>query len=249
MIRPIDLAVLDRHAKTALSFSGGKDSLAVVYLLRGRLDQLTIYHLDTGDLLPETRAIVAHVRTMAPDFVHIQGDIEGFVHANGLPSDLVPHTAHPVGRMMGEAVTPLIARYDCCWHNLMNPIYQRIIADGNTLMIRGTKQVDMRALPVASGDHADGLEFLYPLQSWSNDEVFAYLREVGAPISRIYDHVVNSPECARCTAWWSEQRAAYLRQYHPALYEDYKHRLVLVAQELVRPMEHLRHELNEMGML
>lgn len=249
MIRVIDLSALERHDKIALNFSGGKDSLATVYLLRDYLDRITIYHLDTGDLLPETRAVVAHVKAMAPNFVHIQGNVEGFVRVYGLPSDMVPHSAHPIGQAMGEAVTPLVGRYDCCWHNIMAPVYQRVLEDGNSLVIRGTKRVDMRNLPVASAGVEQGVEFLYPIQEWSNDEVFAYLREVGAPISRVYDNVVNSPDCARCTAWWSERRAAYLREHHPALYEDYRHRLALVAQELVRPMNHLRRELKEMDLL
>lgn len=245
----IDLSSLDRHDKIALSFSGGKDSLAVVYLLRAHLHRLTIYHIDTGDLLPETREIVEHVKAFAPNFVHIQGDVARFITQNGLPTDLLPHSAHPIGQAMGEPRMPLVARYDCCWHNLMLPIFSRILADGNTLLIRGTKRVDMRRLPNGSGDVDGQIELWYPIQDWSNDEVFAYLREAGAPLSRIYSHVTNSPECARCTAWWGERRAEYLKQYHPKLYQDYRARLDLVAQELVRSVENLRHELAHLELL
>ena len=44
--------------KTALQFSGGKDSLACIHLMRSHWDTLTVYHVDTGDLLPEVREIV-----------------------------------------------------------------------------------------------------------------------------------------------------------------------------------------------
>jgi phosphoadenosine phosphosulfate reductase len=245
----IDLSPLDRHDKIALSFSGGKDSLAVVYLLRAYLDRLTIYHMDTGDLLPETREIVEHVKSFAPHFVHIEGDVSKFIAEYGLPTDLLPHGAHPIGQAMGEPRTPLVARYDCCWRNLMLPIFSRIVEDGNTLLIRGTKRVDMRRLPMASGGLDDRFEYFYPIQDWSNDEVFAYLREAGAPISRVYQHVTNSPECARCTAWWGERRAEYLKQYHPQLYQEYRARLDLVAQEIVRAVENLRHELAHLELL
>lgn len=239
----LDLSVLDRHDKIALSFSGGKDSLAVVYLLRSYLDRITIYHNDTGDLLPEQMAIVEHVKSFAPRFVHIQTNVSDWIAANGLPSDLIPHSAHPVGQAMGEGATPLVARYDCCFKNLMWPTYSRMTDDGNTLIIRGTKAQDMKRLPQESGAVTEGVELFYPLQGWSHAEVFAYLREVEAPISRVYTHQVNAPECARCPAWWSEGRDSYLKRYHPRLWLDYRARLEAVARELAGPLEHLNREL------
>ena len=242
----IDLTPLDRHEKIALCVSGGKDSLALVYLLRAHLHRVTCYHLDTGDLLPETREIVDHVKSFAPNFVHIQRDILTEIASHGMPTDLLPHTAHPVAQHMGEHMTRLVSRYDCCWHNLMLPLFERVHADGNTMVIRGTKAVDMRRLPAVSGDNAYGVEVFLPLQGWTHDDVFAYLREVSAPISRIYTTVVNSPECARCTAWWGEKRAEYLRKHHPALWADYRARMSLVAQEIVGPVNNLRHELTHL---
>lgn len=242
----VDLSPLDRHEQIALAFSGGKDSLALVYLLGTYLNRIMIYHYDTGDLLPETREIVDHVKSFAPNFVHIQGDILTTIATQGLPTDLLPYTAHPVAQQMAEHVTKLVSRYDCCWHNLMLPLFKRIHEDGNTLIIRGTKQADMKRLPAMSGEVAYGIEIFLPLQNWSHAEVFAYLREAGAPISRIYTTVVNSPECARCTAWWGEKRAEYLRKHHPALWADYRNRLSLVAQEIVGSVNNLRNELTHL---
>jgi phosphoadenosine phosphosulfate reductase len=172
--------------------------------------------------------------------------VNGWINQNGLPTDLLPHTAHLVGQLMGEGPR-LVARYDCCWANLMSPIYDRIKADKNTLVIRGTKRSDMARLPVSSGDTDGGLTFLYPLQDWTNAQVFAFLREQGAPVSRIYDHVENSPECARCSAWWGEKRASYLREHHPQLYQDYGHRLKAVADAIAVPLRNLRVEAAEFG--
>lgn len=240
----IDLAPLARHPRVALSFSGGKDSLACVYLLREQLSWITVYHLDTGDLLPEMREIVAHVKTLAPNFVHIQGDVTSWIKEFGLPTDLLPHSAHPIGQEMREG-PKLVARYDCCYANLMLPIYEQIRAHGNSLLIRGTKAVDMKRLPLRSGETTgDGIELWYPLQNWSNDQVFDYLRAQGAPIARVYEHVVNSPECARCSAWWGEGRSAYLERYHPALWVQYQERLATVAEAILGPINHLKRELS-----
>jgi 3'-phosphoadenosine 5'-phosphosulfate sulfotransferase (PAPS reductase)/FAD synthetase len=234
---------LARHEKIALSFSGGKDSLACVYLLRPFMDRITIYHTDTGDLLPEVREIVRHVEGFWPRFVRIQGDVNGWIEKNGLPTDLLPHSAHPVGRAMGEHSGAFVSRYACCFENLMRPTYERIKGDGNTLLIRGTKNCDMRAMPTRSGQMIDGIEIWLPIEQWSNDHVFAYLRSVGAPICRIYDHVTNSPECARCSAWWGEKRATYLREFHPELWRDYAARMRAVRDEITGPMENFQREM------
>lgn len=242
----IDTSILDQHEKVALSFSGGKDSEAVAYLLRDRLDRITLYHCDTGDLLPEQLEIVEHVKGFAPNFVTIQTNVLDWISQRGLPTDLLPHTAHWVGREMGEATTPLVGRYECCWMNLMEPTYRRIVDDGNTLLIRGTKAVDMKRLPRTSGDTDNGVTIWYPLLDWTNDQVFTYLRSQGAPISRVYDHTTNSPECARCTAWWSERRASYLRQHHPELYQDYACRMRAVIAEIEPVVGNLLPEMVEL---
>ena len=242
----IDMSPFDRHAKIALCASGGKDSLACIYLLRPYLDRITVYHMDTGDLLPEMMEIARHIEAMVPYFIRVQGDVHGWIRQNGLPTDLLPHSAHGVGQAMGEHSTRLVTRYQCCYANLMLPLFQRVVGDGNTLVIRGTKAADMKRLPMRSGDVDGGIEIMLPLQDWSHEDVFAYLRSVGAPISRVYDHVTNSPECARCSAWWGEKRAEYLKRYHPEIWKDYAARLRTVAAEIAEPIRTLQNELAEM---
>src|SRR6266568_5571473 len=145
--RMIDLSPLDHHERVGLSFSGGKDSLAVLYLLRDHLDHINVYSLDTGDLMPETRAIVAQVKSMCPNFVRIQGDVRSWIAEHGLPTDLLPYSTHGVGVAAGQSGAKLVTRYQCCFINLMWPTWDRIKADGNTLCIRGTKMADMERHP------------------------------------------------------------------------------------------------------
>lgn len=237
------LDALGRHEKIGLGFSGGKDSLACVYLLREQLHRITIYHLDTGDSLPETRAVVAHVRDFAPHFIDLQGDVHTWIELNGLPSDLLPYTSHPIAAAVGAEGTRLVSRYDCCFKNLMWPCYSRMKADGNTLIIRGTKRADMKRLPIASGETDDGVEMLFPVQEWTDADVLGYLRQEGAPISRLYDHGITSPDCACCSAWWNEGRMRYLKEFHPALAQKYAARLDLVNRELTGPLASFQSEL------
>ena len=97
----------------ALQFSGGKDSLALVHLLRSHWDHLTLYHVDTGDLLPEVREIVDGVEAMVPSFVRIETQAASWHARFGLPSDLVPTTCTPAGLAIGSSSLRIVDRFDC----------------------------------------------------------------------------------------------------------------------------------------
>lgn len=238
----MDFSPLDRHEKIALCYSGGKDSRACVQLLKEHLDRITIYNLDTGDLLPEMRASIAEVEAFAPRFVQVTTDVTGWIAEHGLPTDLLPYSMHPVGQLMGEPRTKLVSRYDCCWNNLMWPLFERLRDDGCTLLIRGVKHVDMPRLPKTTGDIQQGVELWCPILDWTNEQVFAFLMLQGVKLPRVYDYVVNSPECARCSAWWGEGRAAYLKKYHPELWAEYDARLQLVINEIAPSLALLKRE-------
>lgn len=234
---------LDRHGAGALHFSGGKDSLALVYLLRPQWDKLTLYHLDAGDLLPEVREIVASVEAMVPRFVRVNTDSSKWMTAHGLPSDLVPTSSSAMGLMIGASTLPIVDRFTCCISNIMAPMHRRMLEDGHRLVIRGTKRADLARMPHENGDTGGGYELWLPLLDWSHDDVFAYLHSVDAPICRVYEHKVQSPECATCPAWWSEGRTAYLRKHHPELFEAYRRKLAAVAAEIAPHWRALTEEL------
>lgn len=237
----IDRALLDRHEKICVSFSGGKDSLACIYLLRGYLDKMVVVHCDTGDLLPEMNESVSRVEAWVPNFVRIETHVTDWIATHGLPSDLVPHSSHWVGQAMSEG-PPLVGRYDCCYANLMWPLFSWAMENKFTLLIRGTKSVDMARLPATSGEIVDGIELYYPLLDWTHEQVFAYLAKEGVKLPRIYNYTTNSPECARCSAWWGEGRAAYLKKYHPEIWAEYDERLQVVINAIAPSLALLRHE-------
>jgi phosphoadenosine phosphosulfate reductase len=234
---------LDKHDKVALAASGGKDSTACVWLLKDYLDRITIYHVDTGDELPEVRDAVAAIEAMAPHFVRVTTDVIGWIAAHGLPSDLVPHSAHQFGQVMGEGQVRLAARYDCCHANRAGALFARIKADGNTMMISGIRRDDMRVMSSHDGDVLDGIEVFYPVETWSTADVLAYLANVGAPLPPFYPELAHGVDCAGCSAWWSEERGAYLRRVHPELYRQYQARLQLIVGEITRPLQQLAREL------
>jgi phosphoadenosine phosphosulfate reductase len=234
---------LSNHKNVAFQFSGGKDSLALVHLLRPHWDRLTLYHVDTGDLLPEVREIVDSVEAMVPSFVRIETQAADWNERFGLPSDLVPSSCTPLGVKIGMSDRRLVDRFECCAFNIMVPMHNAALNDGCTLVIRGTKRADMKRLPAEDGPTGLGYDLWLPLLDWSDEDVFAYLREVGAPICRVYENGVQSPECATCPAWWSEGRAAYLAKHHPALSETYRAKLEVVAAEVAPLWAHLQREI------
>lgn len=127
-------------------------------------------------------------------------------------------------------------RFDCCAANLMLPLHHRIMADAPTLIIRGTRRDDQPRLPVASGQVTEGIEHYYPLQEWTEGEVFAFAERNGVPLPRLYEHFRQGPECATCPAWWGVDNGPYLKARYPELFGIYRERLARVVAEITPSM-------------
>lgn len=252
-----DFSLLDKHERIALSFSGGKDSLALVHLLRPYWDRLRIYHVSTSDLLPETVEIVRAVEAMVPNWCEITTNSIAYQEKFGLVSDIVPYEATLTGRALlhGNAGrTPIVGRAECCNANLWAPLQARLTADRITLSIRGTRRSDpawgwLMASGSATGPATfqDGpLTVWTPIHDWTIEQVFKYLQNVGAPIAAYYEEPYkhSGPECARCTGWLDEAKGAYLRRHHPAIAADYLVRLSRVRSALQPTLRRLEAEMD-----
>lgn len=210
---------IERHNKIALQLSGGKDSVATLYLLRPYLDKLTVYYLNAGDEPPETKSVMDECRKIIPHFVEVRSDSRSWIEQHGFPSDVVPTSSSHLGRMMGFGDLKLSDRFSCCWANVMLPMYERMKADGVTLIIRGQKLTDMPKVPLKSGAVMDGIEVYYPLETWTDSDVFLYLEEVGAPIHPAYKVVKEGIGCMHCTGWWGNKSVDWLKVAHPEAYK------------------------------
>lgn len=238
--------MFSRYKNPALQFSGGKDSLACLYLLRDRLDELTVYWCDTGDGCPETRDVVDAVRGRIPKFVRIQSNAPQWRQQHGFPTDLVPVNHHTMGVQHGMSAFPLTNRFDCCAANIMLPLHTRMVADGVDVVIRGTKLCDTGKVP-AEGRIADWpYDVLLPIRDWSHAQVFAYLESVGAPRNAIYDHfkAISAPECMGCTAWWGDGKAQYFLAQHPDQVDQYRANLQALADAAHAQLAELYAELH-----
>jgi 3'-phosphoadenosine 5'-phosphosulfate sulfotransferase (PAPS reductase)/FAD synthetase len=225
-----------RHGRIGFQFSGGRDSTAALYLLRPYWHRMTVYHLDTGDQFPETREVVERVGNDVT-IQRITTDVHQIRRDHGLPSDLVPVDNTPVGQLVSGKTTRIQGRYECCWRALMSPMHERMRADGITLIVRGQRDDEYATPPKRSGDSAEGFEVLYPIQSWTGDEVSAYLRDNDLPLAPFYERGARrAPECMGCTAWWDEGRAAYMRDHHPEKFAAYETNMRIVRIEIDRQL-------------
>lgn len=221
-----------RHHRIGFQFSGGRDSTAALYYLRPLWDRMTVYTLDTGEMYPETRAVIDAVE----EDIHvnrIHSDVEAVRREHGLASDLVPVDNIEVGRWVSGRSLKIISRYDCCARAIMLPMHQRMLDDGVTLIVRGQRDSDMAAPPTRSGDARDGVEVLYPIQNWTDAQVMTYIKANGLPLSSFYEKGKHGSDCMGCTAWWDDGRLPVLRK-HPEAHALYVQNMRLIRGEIDR---------------
>jgi phosphoadenosine phosphosulfate reductase len=225
-------STLARHERIGFQFSGGKDSLAALFILERHWPQMTVYWTNTGDPVPEVQAVVERVRALVPHFVEIAGRVNEQIAAHGLPSDLMPTTNTAFGREAYGGGVALQDRFNCCYHALMAPMHQRMLDDGVTLIVRGQKSADRMKSPLRSGAMEHGVELLFPLEHWSDAQVFDYL-DANAFIPDYYEHLAASPDCLTCSAYWSEGRATWLKTQHPEAYQAYQGKLDVIRDAVM----------------
>lgn len=226
------IEILNRHERIALQVSGGRDSIACLYLMKPFWGQLTVYWCDTGAAYPETIALMAQIREMVPNFAVIEGNQPAVIEQFGIPSDIVPVNATPMGLVVTGKGALIQDRYSCCLRSIMLPMHQRMLDDGITLIVRGQKNSDTLKSPVRSGEIHEGIEYLFPIEDWDARKVMRFLSEEGAPIPRFYEMLNTMPDCVDCSAYWEEGVAKYLRRYHHAQFLENQKRLDIINKAI-----------------
>lgn len=194
--------------RTVLQFSGGKDSLACLYLLRQQWDSLIVVWANAGNPYPDMLEFMERWKQRIPNFVVVQGNQPENVKLHGWPADIVPTRNTTMGKIINGTEGPLLQHYtDCCRMNLWEPMtfaMQQIQPD---VIVRGQRVEDDKKLPLRDGDVVDGITYRYPIQGWTTEGVFAYLRLVDADMPLGYDLGEKSGrDCWDCTAYLDENK-------------------------------------------
>ena len=237
--------IISRHDKIALQLSGGKDSLVCLYLMKPYWDDLTVYWCNTGDAFPETVSLMGRIRAEVPHFVEIEGRQPEMIAMYGIPTDILPASATPMGIAGAGGGVPMQDRYTCCLRSFMLPMHERMIEDGITLIIRGQKNADRLKGPLRSGQVDGGIEYLFPIEDWDSRKVLAFLRDNHLPVPRFYEMLTSAPDCMTCSAWWEEGFAKYMKRYHHDQYQEVQSRMSTIKQAVGVHIEHFNNEVNQ----
>lgn len=230
--------IFDRHQKVALSFSGGKDSLACLYLMRPWWDRLTVYWLNPGNPFPETVVLMDQIRKQVPHFKEVRGQQPEIIAQDGWPSDVVPIRYTTQGNAeCGPTEFKVQERLQCCIRSRMLPLYRAMVADGVTCCIRGKRFDDDDQTGVESGHVTeDGMELVFPIYDWTTEDVFSFLDSHGIERPPFYEQSTTFQECMDCTAFWGDGLSRYLAAKHPVAFKEYKRRLLLIKQAVAEQL-------------
>lgn len=225
----------------ALAFSGGKDSMACLHLLREEL-ACGIY-VETGFTYPETEQMVAYAETLLP--IHrVKSDREGQNQREGIPADVVPINWTKLGQSITGPKAVMIQSYlGCCWDNISWPLLQQAKALGVTTLVYGQRADESHTAPVQYTAMIDGLMRLHPIEDWTAQRVLEYLAtKMTVPSHYALQH--SSLDCYDCTGFQESTRdlVAWTKREHPDLYACYASRaqavqMALEQSQALAPME------------
>ena len=193
---------------TALQFSGGKDSLACLYLNKHRWDNLYVVWLDTGAAYPEMVEYMEGWKSRLPHFIHIKSDQPGNIAARGWPVDVLPVENTLIGKIISGNDNQLMqSNMDCCATNIWLPLYNGCLKLGIKYLMKGQRNDDRRKSAARHGRIVDGIEYVMPIQDWTEEQVFEYLKSVDAIMPPGYDAGEKTGrDCWDCTAYLDDNR-------------------------------------------
>ena len=206
--------------RQALAFSGGKDSMACLHLMKDELD--CAIFVDTGFSYPETWQMVKYASTRIPLHI-VSSDRQSQNAAHGIPSDVVPINWTAIGQSVTSPKPVMIQSYlQCCWENIAVPLMAKVKELGITHLVSGQRMQEGHKSTSRNGDVLDGIVRLFPIHDWTREQVFDCLRlHMAIPDHYYIQH--SSLDCFDCTAFAKEShdRVAWTRETYPDFYAAY----------------------------
>lgn len=181
-------AIEQEYAPACFACSFGVEDMVLVDLICRHAPGIEIFTLDTGRLPQETYDVMQKVkeryaRPVKAYFPKAQA-VEAYVQEHG-----------PNGFYESVAL-----RKECCGIRKVEPL-KRALA-GKKAWITGVRRgqsVTRRDLPLSEWDAEHGLQKFNPLITWSEDDVWDYVRRFDLPYNALHDQGYASIGCAPCT--------------------------------------------------
>ena len=209
--------------KLGLAFSTGKDSLACLLLHKHKLDEITVFWVNTGKNYPEQLKMVEFAKSIAPNFIEIIVDQKGQNDYNGLPADVVPINWTVAGQMLnGEKPVKIQSYLQCCFENISQPLHNAAKKHGITHLIRGQRNDEDMKATSRNNDVVDGITYLHPIEEWTAYEVLSYIAK-HIELPRHFNLKHTSLDCFDCTAYQKVTKdvSLYRANNHPELHKQY----------------------------
>ena len=173
--------------KFANSF--GAEDVALMDIIAKASPQIRVFTLDTGRLNDETYQVMDATRfryenmpieVMFPD----RDKVEALTREKGFYS-------------FRESVE---LRKECCAIRKVQPL-KRALADAQAWMtgLRRDQSVTRTDTPAIEWDEGNGLLKVNPIIEWSNEDVWAYIKQHKVPYNKLHDQHYPSIGCAPCT--------------------------------------------------
>jgi 3'-phosphoadenosine 5'-phosphosulfate sulfotransferase (PAPS reductase)/FAD synthetase len=143
-----------------------------------------------------------------PHFIEVKSDQPSNVAQHGWPVDVLPVQNTALGKALyGSDIQVMQPYLNCCAENIWFPLHKAILDCGATKAIKGQRRADDHKSPSKDGDTVYGITMLMPIYDWSTQQVFSYLKEVGAELAPGYlQGEKTGRDCWDCTAYLSDNR-------------------------------------------
>lgn len=193
-VRSIKQHMYDRPVAN-VSFSGGKDSTAILLLAR-KAGVNDAFFLDTGIEFPET---IEFVQSLGVEVIGGAGDFWAAVEKAGPPAK---------------------DNRWCCKLQKQNPLRLYLATTGPCVTIQGNRWYESwnrASLELAVQNPLNPLQLnVSPIRNWRALEVFLYLWWQGAPINPLYEMGIERIGCYPCPSML-ESEFSELGRIHPDL--------------------------------
>lgn len=184
----------------ALACSFSAEDLVIIHAAREHAPSLKVFALDTGRLPPETYELAAVLER------RFGLQVETYFPLTDSVQTLVTQRGHQSFRQS------IALRQECCYIRKVEPLNRAL--QGRTAWLTGLRREQSptrTGLPVLETDAAHGgIAKVNPVASWSEAQVWAYVRQHALPYNALYDQGYRSIGCAPCTRAlkpWEDARA------------------------------------------